>query len=102
VLPQLGVSWRAESDELIVATWELPPERPEVRVRIDRDGAIRSVSAERWNTEEHRYVACGADVHAEQRFRAFTVPSHVTVSWWYGSDRATPFFTARLRGFAPA
>jgi uncharacterized protein DUF6544 len=102
VLPQHGVTWRAESDELIVAAWELPPERPEVRVRIDRKGAIRSVGAERWNAREHRYVACGADVHAEQRFGAFTVPLHVTVSWWYGSDRATPFFTARLRDFAPA
>jgi hypothetical protein len=101
VLPQHGVSWRAESDELIVAAWEVPPERPEVRIRIDRDGAIRSVSAERWNPREHQYVACGADVHAEQRVGAFTIPRHVTVSWWYGSDRATPFFAARLRDLAP-
>ena len=72
-----------------------------MRVRIDRDGAIRSVSAERWHAEERRYVPCGADVHAEQRFGAFTIPSRVTVSWWYGSDRAAPFFSARLREFVP-
>lgn len=102
VLPEHGVSWRAESDDAIVAAWELPPERPEVRIRIAPHGAIRSASAERWHAGEQRYVPCGADVHAEQRFGAFTVASHMTVSWWYGTERAAPFFEARVRHLAPA
>src|SRR4051794_18708281 len=48
LLPARGVRWRAESDELIVATWAVPPERPEVRLRIGPDGAPRAVSALRW------------------------------------------------------
>jgi hypothetical protein len=96
VLPQHGVSWRAESDEHVVGQRELPPERPEVRIRIDGDGAVRAVTAARWNSTEHGYVPCGADLDAERRLGAFTIPSRMTVSWWYGTERATPFFRARI------
>lgn len=47
LLPCRDVSWRADSDELIVASWEVPPERPEVRLRIDGQGAVRSASVMR-------------------------------------------------------
>ena len=40
VLPGRGVAWRAETEHVIVARFDLPPERPEVRVRIDEHGAI--------------------------------------------------------------
>ena len=104
VLPQFGVRWRAESDEVIVASWELPPERPEVRVRIGPDGAVRAVSAERWDrkaTPDFRYIPCGGDILAERRFGDFTVPSRAEVSWWYGTARCAPFFRVQLRDFAP-
>jgi len=104
VLPQYGVNWRAESDELIVAGWELPPERPEVRIRIDHDGAACAVSAVRWDrkdTPDYQYIPCSGDIHAARRFGDFTVPSRVTVSWWYGTQRCAPFFRAQLRDFAP-
>jgi hypothetical protein len=104
VLPHLGVSWRAESAELIVASWELPPERPQVRIRIDHAGAIRAVSAERWDrkdTPDYQYIPCGGDIHAEGRFGDFTVPSRITVGWWYGTERYAPFFRAQLRDFVP-
>ena len=105
LLPQFGVSWRAEDAELIVASWELPPERPDVRLRIDRDGALRALSVERWgrrDTPDHRYIPCGGDVHAERCFGLFTVPSRLTVSWWHGTARRAPFFKAQLRDFGPA
>ena len=47
-LPPHGVSWRAESDEHIVATVTVPPERPDVHFRIDACGGVRSVWLERW------------------------------------------------------
>jgi hypothetical protein len=49
LLPERGVSWRAESEELIVANWDVPPERPEVRLQIDRQGAVRSGQVLRWD-----------------------------------------------------
>lgn len=104
VLPQHGVTWRAESPELIVATWAVPPERPEVHIRIAPDGAIRSVRAERWDrqgTPGYQYIPCGGDVLAEQRFGPFTVAGRVSVGWWYGTERFAPFFAASVRDFAP-
>jgi hypothetical protein len=50
LLPERGVSWRAETDELIVATWELPREEPELRIVIGADGAVRSYRAQRRGT----------------------------------------------------
>jgi len=52
LLPPSGVSWRAESDDVIVPAWQLPPERPGVHVRIDGHGAVRTVSAMRWGRRE--------------------------------------------------
>ena len=38
LLPQRGVSWRAESESEIVASWDVPPERPELHLEIDDRG----------------------------------------------------------------
>jgi hypothetical protein len=104
ILPQSGLGWRAESEELIVASWSLGQERPEVRIRLREDGAIRSVSTDRWGPDGrqgYRYIPCGGDVHADRRFGDYTVPSAITVSWWHGTERATPFFRARIDSFVP-
>jgi hypothetical protein len=99
VLPDRGVAWRAESDEEIVATFDLPPEQPEVHVRIDAAGAVRSVSAQRWGNagaEEFGYIPAGGEVHAERRFGSFVLPSEFTGSWWFGTPQEAPFFRATI------
>src|SRR3954469_1341336 len=101
MLPERGVSWRAESNELIVATWDVLPERPEVRLRIAPDGALRAVSALRWGNagrSSFGYIPCGCEVVAERRFGDLVVPSAVTVGWWFGTPDYAPFFTARVEG----
>jgi hypothetical protein len=52
LLPR-GVVWHAESSEHIVAAWEVPPERPEVHIKIGRAGAVRSVCVMRWDDADH-------------------------------------------------
>jgi hypothetical protein len=104
LLPARGVDWRAESDERIVATWDVPPERPELRLRIGGDGALLAASAMRWGDDGnggHGYVPCGCEVHAERRFGDLVVPSRVTVGWWFGTPRYAPFFEAEIRDLAP-
>ena len=54
VLPDRGVTWRAETDHVIVARFDLPPEHPEVRLCIDDHGAQRTVSALRWGNAGER------------------------------------------------
>ena len=102
LLPGAGVAWWAEDDETIVAAWELPPERPQVRVRIDERGAPRELSALRWGRDDggHGYVPCGCEVHEQRRFGPFIVPGRLTVGWWLGTPRYAPFFRAEIDGWA--
>jgi hypothetical protein len=104
LLPERGVEWRAESDGLIVAAWDVPPERPALNVRIDERGAVRSIWALRWGNagqKEHGYIPCGGEVLAERRFGPLVVPSRVRVGWWFGTPRYEPFFEAEVLELAP-
>jgi hypothetical protein len=96
LLPERGVAWRAESDGIVVAGFGVPPERPEVRLRIDDEGALLSASALRWRDREAGYVECGCEVRAERRFGDVVVPSSVRVGWWFGTPRYAPFFEAEV------
>jgi hypothetical protein len=104
LLPQTGVRWHAESDTSIVATWDVPPERPQLRLAIDSDGAVRAMSLMRWDNGQrglHGYIPCGGHVLEERRFGDVTIPSRVSVGWWYGTRRYKPFFEATITAAAP-
>jgi len=101
LLPTRGVTWRAETDDVVVATWEVGPERPELRIRIAPDGAVRSYSAERWRDAKHGYRPFGADIHAERTFDGITIPSRLTAGWDHGTPRWAPFFAAEVTTHAP-
>jgi hypothetical protein len=99
LLPSQGVEWRAERDDLIVAKLSLPPEHPELRLVIDAAGAVRAVSILRWGNasrKKHGYIPCGGQVEAEARFGNLTLPSQLTVGWWFGTPRYSPFFKATI------
>ena len=101
LLPQRGVSWRAESNSVIVASWDVPPERPELRLEIDDQGAVRSYWALRWGDAGQRqygYIPCGCEVDAESGFGDLLVPSRVTGAWWFKTPRHAPFFRAEIGG----
>jgi hypothetical protein len=62
VLPSRGVTWSAETEDVIVGRFELSPEHPEVHARIDGRGALVTVSALRWGNageQTFRYIRCG-------------------------------------------
>jgi len=101
LLPATGVSWCAESDERIVAAWDVPPERPELHIAIGRDGAVRSWRAQRWRDGRRGYEPFGADVRAERAFGALTVPSRLTAGWGHGTAAWAPFFTCEATSLAP-
>jgi hypothetical protein len=99
LMPGHGVTWRAESDDHIVATRDIEPERPEVHLRIDERGAVRTASVMRWGKVakgRHDYIPCGCDVAAERRFGDLVIPSRVSVAWWFGTPRSAPFFEATI------
>jgi hypothetical protein len=99
LLPERDVRWRAESDTEIVASFEVPPEQVELHLTIDERGALRTVSLMRWGDigQDHfGYIPFGGEIHEERRFGAFTLPSLVTVGWWFGTPRHQPFFEAAI------
>lgn len=96
LLPDRRVRWRAESDELIVASFDVPPERPELRIEVGPDGGVRSYSALRWRSSKDGYLPFGADVHAETRFGEVTIPSRLTAGWGHGTADWSPFFKAEV------
>jgi hypothetical protein len=98
-LPEREVQWRAERDDLILATFDLAPERPEVRVRIDHRGAMRAAIAGRWGPaggKRFDYIPCGAEIHAERRFGDLVLPASLSVGWWFDTPRYAPFFEAEI------
>ena len=96
LLPDRGVEWRAESDDLIVATWDVPPEQPELHISIGPDGAVTSYRALRWRDSKSGYVPFGAEVHAERTFAGATIPSRITAGWGHGTPSWAPFFTGEV------
>jgi hypothetical protein len=106
VLPDRGVTWRAETDHVIVARFDLAPEHPEVRLRLDDHGAQRTVTALRWGNAGEKdkpfeYLPFGGELHAERRFGNLVLPSSASVGWWFGTSRYTPFFKARVDEVSP-
>jgi hypothetical protein len=104
LLPAPGVAWRAQADDRIVARIDVPPEQPDVTLRIDDSGAVRSVSLLRWGNVGQAafgYIPFGGDIHAERRFANVVLPSRLTVGWWYGTPRYQPFFDATILDAVP-
>ena len=104
VLPGRGVTWRAEAENVILARFDLAPERPEVRLSIDERGAVRTVSALRWGKvgeQTFQYIPFGGDVHAERRFGDLVLPSVLSVGWWFDTSRYAPFFRAEIKAVTP-
>ena len=101
LLPDRGVTWRAESDELIVAAWDVPPERPQLHISIGPDGAVTSYHAQRWSDGRSGYLLFGADVHAERTFAGATIPSRFTAGWGHGTPSWAPFFRGEVVAVEP-
>lgn len=104
LLPERGVSWRAVDDEMIVARLHVPPERPEVTLRIDASGALRTVKVIRWGDaggHSFLYIPFGGTVLAEHHFGDFTLPSRLSVGWWFETPRYAPSFEATLLDARP-
>lgn len=104
LLPERGAAWRAESDEHIVVTRDVAPERPDVHIRIDAEGAVKSVWGQRWGNageDAYGYITFGCLVHAERRFGGVVAPSRVTAGWWFGTPRWAPFFEASICSLEP-
>ena len=98
LLPERGVQWRAESESEIVATWDVPPERPEVHLGIGPKGELHFTRALRWRDRDTGYMPFGADVHDERDVGGVTIPTRLTAGWGHGTAAWSPFYEADVTG----
>ena len=91
LLPERGVEWRSEGDDVAIASADVGVERPEIRLELAPDGALRRLTMQRWRDAEHGYLPFTIDVHEERTFAGVTIPSSVTGAW-----DGEPFFEGRI------
>lgn len=100
LLPQRGVAWTSIDGRTARAIVTIDGEAIPLTLTVAPDGSLESAVMERWGnlTPDGRYTAIpfGVDVLAERTFGGYTVPSGVSVSWWYGTDCALEFFRAEI------
>jgi hypothetical protein len=99
LLPERGVTWRAESENVIVAVFDVPPERPEIRFQLGTDGRVCAQTALRWQGARAGYVPFGVDVHAERTFDGVTIPSRFLGGWGHGTPKWAPSFDGEIYEF---
>ncbi|HEV7919105.1 MAG TPA: DUF6544 family protein, partial [Solirubrobacterales bacterium] len=103
VLPSKSITWRAISENEVEAAFDMPPERPVIRIRLSPEGQIEQLSMMRWGTvgvKKPQYIPIGCDVHEERRFGNYVIPSRFSVGWWWGSPLHEPFFEAEVVEYA--
>ena len=100
LLPQRGVVWSAIDDGSARATVTVDDTSIPLTLAIAPDGSLRSVVMERWGNLStdgtFGSLPFGAEVRADHTFGGYTVPSDLSVSWWYGTDRAFCFFRVQV------
>jgi hypothetical protein len=73
--------------------------------RIDGDGRVLTSSLMRWDNGQHGrhgYIPCGGTILEDRRFGDLTIPSRVSIGWWYGTPRYKPFFEATITAAEPS
>jgi hypothetical protein len=107
LLPRYGVDWDAVSDCELVARFSVDQVAVELRLEVDRSGALTAVSLPRWGDPDgdehfglHRF---GGPVRASRPFAGVTVPSEGSVGWHPSTDRWSDgeFFRYRVTGIDP-
>lgn len=101
LLPTRGVSWKAIDDKTIQASLKIDGEPVTVTLFIDSNGKLMKLSFPRWGEDtqdgSYAYIPFGGEVQQEQTFAGYTIPSQVSLGWWFGTKRYSDFFHATIK-----
>ena len=90
VLTQPNVQWgHAETDSFIIR-FTANQEDAEIEYRVDHSGQLKSISMPRWGNPgggPYRYVPFGAVVEESASFDGYTIPTRLTVGWFFGTSK---------------
>ena len=107
LLPPFGVSWDAESDERIVASFVVHGVSADLRLSIDGDGRVRTFALDRWGDPDGTGVfgshPFGGEATAHATFGDLTIPSVGEVGWQFGTERwpESAFFRYEIEDIRP-
>jgi hypothetical protein len=101
LLPQEGTSWRRIDDEAAEAVIEMTGAPFSLRFSIGPDGRLQKIAFHRWGnvgTDKGRWteIPFGVTFAEEGTFGGYRLPTQVTASWWFGTDRQFDFFEAGI------
>ncbi|MBW4565240.1 MAG: hypothetical protein KME32_29980 [Mojavia pulchra JT2-VF2] len=100
LLPERGVSWEAIDQRTIQASLNIDGEFVKLTLIIDSDGKLLKLSLPRWGEHtkdgSYAYIPFGGECQQEQTFGGFTIPSQMSVGWWFGTERYLDFFRATI------
>jgi hypothetical protein len=90
VLCSEDVSWTVLEQSHLHAHFRAHGETAEIDYTMDDRGRLQSVNMPRWGNPEgaeFHYANCGGWVEEERTFGGYTIPSHLRVGWYFGSER---------------
>jgi len=102
LLPGEHVRWRPVDDDTAEVVLNLDAEEIPVRLTVDGEGRVKSVQMQRWGdqTEDKSFalIPFGGSLSEERRFGDYTIPTQVSVGWWYGTEKFSnhEFFRATV------
>ena len=86
-----GVRWAAENPTDVRVAPTDASESPDLRLALDADGRLESVSLRRWGElareKGYSYRDFGGLAEQEESFEGYTIPTRMRVGWHFGSDR---------------
>ena len=100
LLPIYGAKWQPIDDESAKVILTVNGNPFEITLSINPDGSLKNLSTPRWgNQTDDRtfaFIPFGGEFSQEQTFEGYTIPSKISVGWWFGTDRYYEFFRATI------
>jgi hypothetical protein len=90
VLCNPAIVWTELDATHVQANFTTLDEPAELLLTIDDIGRLEQVKFKRWGNPEggdHHYVDFGGMVEEESSFGNYTIPTHLRLGWFFGSDR---------------
>ncbi len=87
LLPQPGVEWQAIDDQHASVTITQDGQAMSLKLKIGLAGELQAVSFDYWSAKggakTYQAIPCGMQIHQEQSFGDYTIPSSFNFIWWY-------------------
>ena len=100
LLPRFGVTWSADDDSHICASFSVGAHAIKLQLLVGSDGRVRSLVVDRWGDPDnsgtwgqHRF---GVSVTNYASFNGIAIPSEGRAGWHFGTDRWDEGFRYRI------